>query len=181
MAVIVVIEDQADSARLVEKLLKKAGHDVRLAVDGETGLTTVFGGTPDLVLVDLGLPDIDGQTVVALLRQQAALKTIPMLAFTAWPEHTAQEMAKAYGCDGVIAKPIDTRTFAAQVEAYLPPKPAPAVQAEPPPASDPVTEPAPLLQTEPPPTSDPATEPAPLLQTEPPPASDPATNAGAAG
>lgn len=119
MSVIVLIEDQPESARLAEKILRKSGYDVRVAINGEQGLMAVFETQPDLVLIDLGLPDIDGQTVVALIRQQADLETIPLIAFTAWPEHAAQEMAKAYGCDGVITKPIDTRTFADQVGAYL--------------------------------------------------------------
>lgn len=119
MSVIVVIEDTLENARLAEKLLRRAGHEVILASDGETGLTTVFTQTPDLILVDLGLPDMDGQTVVAIMRQQDNLQTIPIIAFTAWPEDTAASMAQAYGCDGVILKPINTRTFAEQVVQFI--------------------------------------------------------------
>lgn len=119
MSLIVVIEDNAQSARMVEKLLRKAGHKVLLAEDGEAGLMTVMESQPDLVLIDLGLPDIDGQTIVGLLRQQTDLAHLLLIAFTAWPEATAQSMAEAYGCDGVITKPIDTRTFASQVDGYL--------------------------------------------------------------
>jgi CheY-like chemotaxis protein len=82
-------------------------------------LTTVFSQLPDLVLIDLGLPDIDGQTVIALIRQQPSLQHVALIAFTAWPEDTAHNMAKAYGCDGVITKPIDTRAFVNQIQAYL--------------------------------------------------------------
>lgn len=121
MAYIIVVEDHADSARLVERLLKRAGHEVRVANDGEVGLTLVLGRLPDLVLIDLGLPDMDGQTVVGMMRQQDTLKHVPVLAFTAWPERAAHDMAYAYGCNGVIGKPIDTRTFAASIEAYLKP------------------------------------------------------------
>lgn len=119
MSLIVVIEDNADNARLVAKLLRPTGHQVLLAEDGETGLMTVFENLPELVLVDLGLPDIDGQTVVGMIRQQDGLEHTQVIAFTAWPEHTAHQMAMAYGCDGVITKPIDTRAFAGQVSAYL--------------------------------------------------------------
>lgn len=119
MSQIIVIEDNPASARMVFKLLQHVGHDVTLAEDGEMGLTAAFSSEPDLVLVDLGLPDMDGQTVVALLRQQPELANTPIIAFTAWPQETAFEMAQAYGCDGVITKPIDTRAFAAQVDAYL--------------------------------------------------------------
>jgi CheY-like chemotaxis protein len=119
MPLIVVIEDNPQNARMVVKLLRRAEYEVITAEDGETGLTAVFENKPDLVLIDLGLPDIDGQTVVALLRQQPDLMHIPIIAFTAWPEETAHSMASAYGCDGVIIKPIDTRAFANQVENFL--------------------------------------------------------------
>lgn len=120
VALIVVIEDNPHNARMAAKLLRNGGHKVIIAEDGELGLTTVFEQRPDLVLIDLGLPDIDGQTVVALVRQQADLAATPLIAFTAWPAETAHEMASKYGCDGVIIKPIDTRTFAQQVAAFLP-------------------------------------------------------------
>lgn len=119
MALIVVIEDNAENARLAAKLLRHAGHEVIIAEDGEVGLTTVFEHRPDLVLIDLGLPDIDGQTVVGLVRQQPELKSVPLIAFTAWPEDTAHTMARAYGCDGIITKPMNTRTFAQQIADYM--------------------------------------------------------------
>jgi two-component system, cell cycle response regulator DivK len=120
MALIIVIEDNEQNARMAAKLLRRAEHKVIVAEDGEDGLTTVFEQHPDLVLIDLGLPDIDGQTVIALIRQQPDLNTVPIIAFTAWPEGAAHNMAQAYGCDGVITKPINTRTFAEQVSAFLP-------------------------------------------------------------
>jgi two-component system, cell cycle response regulator DivK len=116
---IVVIEDNPQSARMVAKLLRRAGVDVTTEDTGEGGLEAVMEQHPDLVLVDLGLPDLDGQTVVGLLRQQPGLENLLVIAFTAWPPETAHEMAKAYGCDGVISKPIDTRTFADEVKSYL--------------------------------------------------------------
>lgn len=119
MSLIVVIEDNAQNARMAAKLLRNADHKVIVAEDGETGLMSVFENTPDLVLIDLGLPDVDGQTVISLIRQQPSLKDTPLIAFTAWPEATAHNMAKAYGCDGVITKPIDTRKFAAQIAEFM--------------------------------------------------------------
>jgi len=119
MSRIVLIEDNPQNARIAEKLLTRAGFSVVVAEDGEMGLTAVFEHPPDLVLVDLGLPDIDGQTVVALLRQNDRFASMPIIAFTAYPMATAREMAEAYGCDGVITKPINTRTFAQQVQDYI--------------------------------------------------------------
>lgn len=119
MSVIVIIEDNPQNARLASKLLIRDGHTVVVADDGESGLTSVFEYQPDLVLVDLGLPDIDGQTVAALIRQEQADNPPLIIAFTAWPEHTAHQMAEAYGCDGVITKPLDTRRFGEQINDYL--------------------------------------------------------------
>lgn len=119
MALIVVIEDQELNAKLAAKLLRVKQHEVVVAATGEDGLAAVFEQQPDLVLIDLGLPDIDGQTVIALIRQHDVVKSVPIIAFTAWPPETAHSMAKAYGCDGVITKPIDTRAFADQIAAYL--------------------------------------------------------------
>ena len=119
MSHIVIIEDNAQNARMAAKLLQNAGHEIIVAEDGEMGLEAVQASHPDLILVDLGLPDMDGQTVVALLRQQATLQHVPVIAFTAWPQSTAFEMARAYGCDGVITKPIDTRAFADQIAGFL--------------------------------------------------------------
>ena len=119
MPLVVVVEDDKQSARMVEKLLRNAGFRVILAEDGEGGLTAIFENKPDIVLIDLGLPDIDGQTVVGLLRQQSELEHTTIIAFTAWPEDTAHSMAEAYGCDGVITKPINTRKFVEQVSGFL--------------------------------------------------------------
>jgi two-component system cell cycle response regulator DivK len=119
MTRIVVIEDNQQNARMAEKLLKQAGYEITLAEDGESGMIAVMEIMPDLVLIDLGLPDVDGQTIVAMMRQQPELAQTPIIAFTAWPEETATAMARAYGCDGVINKPIDTRLFAKQVESFL--------------------------------------------------------------
>ncbi|MEO8392702.1 MAG: response regulator [Chloroflexota bacterium] len=119
MSLIVIIEDNDQSSRLAARLLQRDGHEVLIAEDGEMGLELVLTNPPDQVLIDLGLPDLDGQTVVAMMRQQNALQRVPIIAFTAWPEATARAMVRAYGCDGVISKPIDTRQFAQQVSSFI--------------------------------------------------------------
>jgi DNA-binding response OmpR family regulator len=119
MAHIIVIEDNAQTARMVAKLLRIRGHTVDTFQTGEEGMLKIIDMTPNLILMDLGLPDIDGQTVIAILRQQCNLEATPVIAFTAWLPDIAHEMARAYGCNGVITKPIDTRTFAQQIEAFL--------------------------------------------------------------
>jgi CheY-like chemotaxis protein len=118
MSVIIIIDDNHENVRLAARLLSPH-HQVMVANDGESGLTLVFDHQPDIALVDLGLPDIDGQTIIGMIRQNPVLAHMRVVAFTAYPEETAYEIARVYGCDGVIIKPIDTRVFVKQVEDIL--------------------------------------------------------------
>ncbi len=119
MSVVVIIDDHPENARLAARLLK-AKHEVHTAFSGEDGLALVFDLKPDLVLVDLGLPDVDGQTIIAMVRQNPLLNQTRIVAFTAYPEEVAAEIARVYKCDGVIHKPINTRNFPSQVAGFLP-------------------------------------------------------------
>jgi two-component system cell cycle response regulator DivK len=114
-----MIEDNPNNAMLVKRLLKAKPINVLHAWDGESGLQMALDTHPDLILLDLGLPDIDGQTVASFIRRVPNLKDVPMIAVTAWPEETAKEMVKAYGCDDYMGKPIDTKNFVTLVEKYL--------------------------------------------------------------
>lgn len=121
MSRLLIIEDEPNNARLAQKLLRRAGHEVEIAEDGEIALAILQTDQPDLILADLGLPDIDGQTLVAMLRQQTRFANTPIVAFTAWPEPMAMAIAQAYAFTGVILKPINTHEFARQVGCYLEP------------------------------------------------------------
>ena len=103
----------------MRRILEARNHQILQADDGESGLQIAVEETPDVILVDLGLPDIDGQTLVALIKRVPELKDIPMIAVTAWPEDTARAMAEAYGCNGFISKPINTRTFPDQIAEFI--------------------------------------------------------------
>ncbi len=119
MPKILVVEDDPDSAELEERVLTARGYDVLQASNAETGLQLAVDQLPDVIVVDLGLPDADGQTLVGWLRRVPALARTPIVACTAWPEETARKMVEAYGCDGYIRKPISVATFAEQIAAYL--------------------------------------------------------------
>lgn len=119
MRTILLIEDDDYSARLVIRTLRHSGYQVLRASDGESGLLMAVEERPDLILLDLGLPDLEGQTLAALIRDAPELAHVPLIAVTAWPPATADEMAKAYGCDGYISKPISPRRFPSQVAAYF--------------------------------------------------------------
>jgi two-component system cell cycle response regulator DivK len=119
MKTILQIEDNRANKILVERVLEAYNYNLLHAEDGETGVNLAIDEKPDLILLDMGLPDVDGQTVVTLLKQIPELQHVPIVAVTAWPPDKALEMAKRYGCDGCITKPINIKTFAEQVAEFL--------------------------------------------------------------
>lgn len=120
MTRILIVEDVPDNAELARKILASRGYDVTLAETAEGGFQLAFRSHPDLILLDLGLPDHDGLTLVSWLRADPAFKSIPIIAFTAWPQDTAKQMAESYGCNGFITKPIEkVQDFISQIDSYL--------------------------------------------------------------
>jgi len=119
MSKILVIEDQPDSANLAKKILSKFGHEPVVALTGEEALYLAAEGGLDLVLLDLGLPDVDGQTLLGMLRRDYGMEKIPIVVCTAWPPDTAKNMAKAYGFDDFISKPYKVNEFMDIVNKHL--------------------------------------------------------------
>ncbi len=113
-----IIEDNPQNALLMKRLLQ-VRYDIIHAEEGGIGLEMAATADPDLILVDFGLPDMDGQTLVGLLKHDPKLCQIPIVAVTAWPEETARHLAKIYGCDDFISKPINTKTFLDQISQYI--------------------------------------------------------------
>lgn len=119
MKTILQIEDNFANRRLVERVLEPYPFRLLDAADGQSGIEIALRETPDLILLDMGLPDMDGQTLVSMLRETPALAKVQIIALTAWPEDIASEMASRYGCDGCITKPINVAEFGKQIELYL--------------------------------------------------------------
>ena len=119
---ILLIEDSLENAILVERILEASGYQLLHAANGESGIQVAIEETPDMVLIDIGLPDIDGHTVLTLLRQVSELEGVPLVAITAWPADIAQVMCQRYGYDGVIIKPISVRAFPKQIAEFFVPK-----------------------------------------------------------
>ncbi|GEM_PF-677406 len=117
MARILVIEDDPHSADIVARVLRRRGHEVLHASEGLTGLKIASQEQIDLVLLDLGLPDIGGHTIAALINRIPG--NIPVVAVTASTDMATQKRAMSYGCDGYITKPIDTRAFPDQVAQFI--------------------------------------------------------------
>ena len=106
MARILVIEDNLANMKLASLLLHNAGHTVLRAFDAETGLTIARAELPDLILMDICLPGMDGLAATALLKQDVATAAIPIIALTAMAMKEDREKSRAAGCDGYIAKPL---------------------------------------------------------------------------
>ncbi|HNT24109.1 MAG TPA: response regulator [Anaerolineales bacterium] len=107
MAKILYIEDISDNATLARKVLTARGHEFLWAETAESGLEMALAEHPDLILLDLGLPDVDGQTLSVWLRSEPELEHVPLVALTAWPEEVARKMVEAYNLDGYIGKPFN--------------------------------------------------------------------------
>lgn len=106
MARILVIEDNLANMKLACLLLRNAGHEVLCADDAETGLTLARVDLPDLILMDIQLPGMDGLAATALLKQDPATAAIPVIALTAMAMKADQEKSQVAGCDAYIAKPL---------------------------------------------------------------------------
>ena len=119
MARILVIEDNAANMKLATLLLENVGHSVLCAVDAGTGLALERAEHPDLILMDIQLPDMDGLAATALLKQNPATAGIPVIALTAMAMKEDQEKTRAAGCDAYIAKPLRYKELIAAIDALL--------------------------------------------------------------
>jgi two-component system cell cycle response regulator DivK len=116
---VLIVEDNRQNLELVQFLLEEAGMAVSSATDARQAREELARRLPDLVLMDMQLPGMDGLDLVAELRGQERYRRLPIVALTAHALRGDRERFLAGGCDGYIAKPIDVATFAGQVEAYL--------------------------------------------------------------
>lgn len=119
MARVLVVEDNAANMTLVVFLLQSAGHTVITAVDAEAGLALARDEQPNLILMDIQLPGMDGLQATALLKSAEATSAIPVVALTALAMKGDEERIRAAGCDGYIAKPLRYQEFLAAIAAQL--------------------------------------------------------------
>jgi two-component system cell cycle response regulator DivK len=116
---ILVIEDTPVNMELVTDLLEVAGYQVIQAETAETGIERARAEAPDLILMDIGLPGMDGLTATGILKQDQLTKDIPIIALTSHAMKENREGIMAAGCDDYIAKPIDTREFPKIVAGFI--------------------------------------------------------------
>jgi CheY-like chemotaxis protein len=118
-AQILYIEDNEQNFYLVNFILASRGHEVVWAKDGQAGIDTAVRVHPDLILLDIQLPVMDGYSVAKALRKDPELSESPIVALTSYAMPGDREKALQAGCNGYIEKPINPNVFASQIEAFL--------------------------------------------------------------
>lgn len=119
MPKILLIEDNEMNRDMLSRRLAKRGYAVRVAVDGEQGLALVASTAPDLILMDMSLPLIDGWAATRLLKTAPATAQIPIIALTAHAMDSDREKALAAGCDDFDTKPVELERLLEKIEALL--------------------------------------------------------------
>jgi two-component system cell cycle response regulator DivK len=119
MAKILIIEDTENNRVLLLRRLKPRGYEIVTADDAEKGLTLIKTDRPDLILMDVGLPGMDGWTATRQLKSDPALKTIPIIALTAHAMEGDREKAVEAGCDDYEVKPIDFNRLFEKIDRLL--------------------------------------------------------------
>ena len=120
---ILLIEDNEQNRYLTTFLLERHGYQVSSCSDGRSGIEVARSLVPDLILLDIQLPAMDGYAVARALRQNQALRDTPIIAVTSYAMPGDREKALESGCTGYIEKPIDPQTFVAELELALPRRP----------------------------------------------------------
>ena len=122
MATVLIVEDNEANMTLAVFLLKSAGHEVLSATNAEAGLTLARAECPDLILMDIQLPGMDGLEATMQLKADEITRGIPVIALTALAMKGDEERIRAAGCDGYIGKPMRYKEFLGAIAAHLVPR-----------------------------------------------------------
>jgi two-component system cell cycle response regulator DivK len=117
---ILVVEDQEDNRRILRDLLTSAGYAVLEAVTGEEGVRRALAERPDLILMDIQLPGLDGYEATRRIKADPALRDTPLIAVTSYALSGDEAKARAAGADDYVTKPFSPRVLLAKVRAHLP-------------------------------------------------------------
>ncbi len=116
---ILIVEDQEDNRRILRDLLTSVGYELIEATDGLAGVERASSERPDLILMDIQLPGIDGYEATRRIKADPALQGIPIIAVTSYALSGDEAKAAAAGCDGYVSKPFSPRALLAKVREYL--------------------------------------------------------------
>src|SRR3974390_2781383 len=117
---ILVVEDHEDNRQILRVLLGSAGYQMIEAHDGETALTTAASERPDLILMDIQLPGLDGYEATRRIKADPALRAIPIIVVTSYALSGAAVKAREAGCDAYVTKPFSPRALLAKIREYVP-------------------------------------------------------------
>ena len=117
---ILVVEDQPDSRQIIRDMLAGTDYEITEAENGEEALATIAKLRPDLVLMDIQLPIMDGYTATNQIKADPALQSIPIIAVTSYALAGEEKKARAAGCDDYVTKPFSPRELLAKIRQYLP-------------------------------------------------------------
>jgi len=117
---ILIVEDNEDNRRILRDLLRSAGFETFEAETGEAALTLVHQCAPDVILMDIQLPGLDGHDTTRLIKAQPELRHVPIIAVTSYALSGDELKAEAAGCDAYVTKPFSPRQLLAKVREYLP-------------------------------------------------------------
>lgn len=117
---ILVVEDEEDNRRIVRDLLTSVGYEIIEAVTGEEGVKAAETQIPDLILMDIQLPGLDGYEATRRIKANPALRYIPIIVVTSYALSGDDAKAFEAGCDGYVSKPFSPRALLAKIHEYLP-------------------------------------------------------------
>jgi two-component system cell cycle response regulator DivK len=117
---ILVVEDQEDNRQILRDLLANAGYDMIEAEDGQQAIVAAAEHRPDLILMDIQLPMLDGYEATRRIKADPALNKIPIIVVTSYALSGDEEKARAAGCDAYVAKPYSPRALLAKIREYVP-------------------------------------------------------------
>jgi two-component system cell cycle response regulator DivK len=117
---ILVVEDQEDNRQIIRDLLSATDYEVMEAESGEQGLESVAKQRPNLILMDIQLPGMDGYEATRRIKADPALRSIPIIAVTSYALNGEEQKARAAGCDAYVPKPYSPRQLLAKIRQYLP-------------------------------------------------------------
>jgi two-component system, cell cycle response regulator DivK len=117
---ILVVEDQPDSRQIIRDMLAGTDYEITEAENGEEALTAITKQRPDLILMDIQLPIMDGYTATNQIKADPALRSIPIIAVTSYALAGEEKRARAAGCDDFVTKPFSPRQLLGKIRQYLP-------------------------------------------------------------
>lgn len=123
---VLIVEDNEANLHLMQEVLKPLGYEILVASDGEEGVRLARERLPDLIVMDIQLPKMDGLTATRLIKSTPETCRIPVIAVTAHALLRDKENAQKAGCNDYVTKPLNTRLFREKVRGFLQPSPAPA-------------------------------------------------------